>query len=63
MLNDVLHHGARPQDVWPEQADMDLFTHLPVAQHRDSQWITSFEAFVDELGLKDALTQQYVLYS
>lgn len=61
ILNDVLQHGARPEDVWPEQADMDLFAHFPVARHRSSQWITSFEAFVDDLGLKNALTQQYVL--
>ncbi|KAL2046208.1 hypothetical protein N7G274_001655 [Stereocaulon virgatum] len=54
----MLHHGLSPEELWPNKADQELYTHFPRSCHHDTSWILAFEEFVDELVLGGVLTQE-----
>ena len=58
MIREMLGFGVSPDDFWPTETDLDTFSKFPKSQHTNSQWITSFEEFVDELVLRKILTQE-----
>ena len=49
MIRELLSFGVSPDDFWPSKADLDLYSKFPKRQHHNSQWVTSFEEFVDDL--------------
>lgn len=58
MIREMLGFGVLPDEFWPTETDLDTFSKFPKNQHTNSQWITSFEEFVDELVLRKILTQE-----
>ena len=61
MIRIMLNCGVSPEDLWPTEADRNLYSHFPRSQHHDSAWIIAFEGFVDELVLGRVLTQEHVI--
>ena len=58
MIREMLSFGVSPDVFWPTKTSFDLYSKFPKSQHHDSQWVTSFEEFVDELLLGKILTQE-----
>ena len=58
MIREMLGFGVSPDDFWPTETDLDIYSKFPESQQGDSQWVTSFEEFVDELVLRKILTQE-----
>ena len=61
MIRILLNCGVSPEDLWPTEADRNLFSYFPRSQHHDTTWIIAFEGFVDELVLGHVVTQEYVI--
>ena len=61
MIREMLSFGVSLDEFWPTEAGSDLYSKFPKGQHHNSQWVTSFESFVDELVLQKILTQEYVI--
>ncbi|KAF6232349.1 hypothetical protein HO173_009454 [Letharia columbiana] len=55
MIREMLSSGVSPDAFWPSGT---VYSNFPKSQHHNSQWVTSFEEFVDELLLKKILTQE-----
>lgn len=60
MINEMQNHGVTPELMWLSETNRELYSNFPKAQTRDTQWVTSFEGFVDQLVLENFLTQEYV---
>ena len=58
MIRELLSTGVLPECFWQHETRPDLYSKFPRGQHPDSQWVTSFEEFVDELVLEKILTQE-----
>ena len=58
MIRAMLSFGMPPDDFWPSETSKTLYSKFPKSQHRNSQWVTSFEEFVDGLVLAKILTQE-----
>ena len=58
LIREMLGSGVSPDDFWPTDTDLDTYSKFPKSQHLNSQWVTSFEEFVDELVLRKILTQE-----
>lgn len=58
MIRELLSFGVSPDDFWASEADLDLYSKFPKSQHHNSQWVTSFEEFVDDLVLGKIVTQE-----
>lgn len=58
MIREMLSFGVSPDDFWKSKTHLDLYLKFPKSQHHNSQWVTSFEEFVDELVLGKILTQE-----
>ena len=58
MIRELLSLGVLPDDFWPSKTSSDLFSKFPKGQCHNSQWVTSFEEYVDELVLQKILTQE-----
>ena len=58
MIRELLGLGVLPDDFAQSESFPDLHSKFPKGQHHNSQWVTSFEEFVDELVLQKILTQE-----
>lgn len=58
MIREMLSFGVSPDVFWPSKTGLDLYSKFPKSQYHNSQWVTSFEEFVDELVLEKILTQE-----
>lgn len=58
MIREMLSFGVSPDDFWTSETGLNLFSKFPKSQHHNSQWVTSFEEFVDGLVLEKILTQE-----
>lgn len=58
MIREILSGGVSPNDFWPTSTGMNMYSKFPKSQHYNTQWVTSFEEFVDELAVGDMLTQE-----
>lgn len=58
MIREMLNGGVLPDDFWPTRTGMDLYSRFPKSQHYNTQWVTSFEEFVDDLVVDRILTQE-----
>ena len=59
MINIMLGHGVMPELIWSDKTDLALYSRFPRAQQQDTQWITSFEDFVEELSHNLVPSQEY----
>ncbi len=60
MIREMLSSGVLLDEFWQSDTRSDLYSKFPRGQHHNSQWVTSFEEFVDELVLEKILTQESV---
>lgn len=51
MIRAMLSFGMSTDDFQPSETGLDLYSRFPKSQHQNSQWVTSFEEYVDELML------------
>ena len=58
MIRELLSFGVLPGDFGQSETCADLYSNFPKGQHHNSQWVTSFEEFVDELVLQKIMTQE-----
>ena len=58
MIRELLNLGVLPVDFGESETHSDLYSKFPQGQHHNSQWVTSFEEFVDDLLLQKILTQE-----
>ena len=58
MIREMLSFGVSPDAFWPTKTGFDLFSKFPKSKRQQSQWVTSFEEFADELLLGKILTQE-----
>ena len=58
MIREMLSLGALPGEFRQSETCSDLYSKFPRGQHHDSQWVTSFEEFVEETVLQKLLTQE-----
>ena len=58
MIREILSIGVSLECFWQSETRLDLYSRFPRGQHHNSQWVTSFEEFVDELVLEKILTQE-----
>lgn len=58
MIREMLNGGVLPDDFWPTRTGMDLYSRFPKSQHYNTQWVRSFEEFVDDLVVDRILTQE-----
>lgn len=58
MIRELLSLGVLPDDFAQSETCPDLYSKFPKGQNYNSQWVTSFEEFVDELVLQKILTQE-----
>lgn len=61
MIRELLSLGMARDDIWSSASDAETYSHFPGGEQEDSQWVVSFEDFVEELHLAKALTQEYVV--
>ena len=58
MIRELLSFGVLPRDFGQSETCSDLYSKFPKGQHHNSQWVTSFEEFVDVLVLQKIMTQE-----
>ena len=58
MIRELLSLGVLPDDFRQSETCSDLYSKFPKSQHQNSQWVTAFEEFVDDLVLQKILTQE-----
>lgn len=58
MIREILSFGVSPDDFWLSGTRLDLWSKFPKSEHHNSQWVTSFEEFVDGLVLGKILTRE-----
>ena len=58
MIREILNFGVSLDDFWLSETGLNLFSKFPKSQLHNSQWVTSFEDFVDGLVLENILTQE-----
>ena len=58
MIREILSIGVSPECFWQRETHFDLYSKFPRGQHHNSQWVTSFEEFVDEMVVEKILTQE-----
>ena len=58
MIREMLSLGVSPDNFWQSETSSDLYSKFPKGQHHNSQWVTSFEEFVDELVIEKTVTQE-----
>ena len=58
MIREMLCLDVSPDCFWPSKTGLDLYSKFPKSQHLNSQWVTSFEEFVDEMALEKLPTQE-----
>lgn len=63
MIREMLSSGVSPDNFWQSETSSDLYSRFPRGKHHDSQWVTSFEEFVDELVVAKILTREYATCS
>ena len=49
MIREILSFGVLPHNFWQNDTRSELGAKFPRGQRYDSQWVTSFEEFVDEI--------------
>lgn len=54
----MLFHGVSPESFWSPEDDPDMHARFPKSQYHDTQWITSFEGFVNDLESPNVLDQE-----
>lgn len=63
MIREMLTFGVLPGDFEQSGTCPDLYFKFPKGQRHNSQWVTAFEEFVDELVLQKMMTQAYAAFS
>ena len=63
MIREMLTLGVLPGEFGQSETCSDLYFKFPKGQHHNSQWVTYFEEFVDELVLQKIMTQEYAALS
>ena len=58
MIREMLSFGISWNAFWPTKTASDLYSKFPISKRQQSQWVTSFEEFADELMLGKILTQE-----
>jgi len=59
MINIMLNHGVMPGLIWSDKIDLAMRSRFPRAEQQNTQWVISFEGFLEELDLNSFLTQEY----
>jgi len=60
MIRELLFRGIPADDFWTNKSEASPYSHFPRGAYHDSQWVTTFETFVEELDLENILTQESV---
>lgn len=58
MINVMLNNGVIPKHIWADKTDNSVFASFPRAEQQDTQWVTSFEGYIEGLNLDDTAAQQ-----
>lgn len=58
MIRELQSLGMTMDDFWINGSDRETYSHFPRGEHHDSQWVVSFEDFMEQLHQANALTQE-----